>query len=257
MKQWITFDLDGTLMLNPFLYGVFPEVERLILEEMDQKIDVRGLLFKEHQRRLELNMTIPAYDWDDIVNQTIKKLGLSLHVNVEDLVKKYCYVPVIRLLDDTIISTLEQLRTRGYSLAAVTNGFYKFQYPVMEALGFASCFEEVITPDNCGYRKPDIRMFEPLTKTGEIAAHVGDRLEHDVLFANEFGTISIFIHRKLTDALLALPPGQRAGHPEFAAIYEERLRVEAIEPDQLASPALLHPNHVIGETAELLEILVG
>lgn len=257
MKRWITFDLDGTLMLNPFLYGVFPEVERLILEEMSQEIDVRNIFFKEHQRRLELNMTIPAYDWDDIVNQTIRKLGLNLYINVEDLVKKYCYVPIIRLLDETVISTLEQLRSRGYSLAAVTNGFYKYQYPVMEALGFASCFDEVITPDNCGFRKPDIRMFEPLAKTGEIVAHVGDRLEHDVHFANEFGTASIFINRKLTDELLSLPTGQRAAHPAFAAIYEERLRVEAAEFDQQSSPARFHPDHVIGEAAELLDILVG
>ena len=66
-KKWITFDLDGTLMQNPFVGHVFPEIERRILLENDKLENVIGQLVVEHETRLKDGRTAAAYDWDDIV----------------------------------------------------------------------------------------------------------------------------------------------------------------------------------------------
>ena len=59
-KKWITFDLDGTLMQNPFVGHVFPEIERRILLENDKLENVIGQLVTMHETRSTNGRTAAA-----------------------------------------------------------------------------------------------------------------------------------------------------------------------------------------------------
>ncbi|WP_165452456.1 HAD family hydrolase [Paenibacillus thalictri] len=251
MKKWITFDLDGTLMQNPFGKWVFPEVEELISQQLKQPYKSTEALVREHERRMKENRTVEAYDWDEMVRELIGELKLELAIDVEQLVLKHSAAPKIYLLEEAVIPVLKQLKVQGYSLATVTNGFYKYQYPVMKELGISEWFEEIVTPELAGCGKPNEQIFDGLRKSGEIVAHVGDRLDHDVYMANKTNVPSIFIYRQLPEALRALTPRERSTHADFAPLLRKKLVSEdpAANIDPLSESYI--PTHVICTLDEL------
>src|SRR4051794_18709688 len=131
MKKWITFDLDGTLMQNPFVSHVFPEIERQVLEQNNTLKNVVQELVIEHETRLNAGQYAKAYDWDDIVAHYVTTNKLGALIDVEKILKEYCVAPNVYLLEQDISRVLDELHHKGYLLAVVTNGFTKYQLPVM------------------------------------------------------------------------------------------------------------------------------
>jgi FMN phosphatase YigB (HAD superfamily) len=240
MKKWITFDLDGTLMQNPFKHWVFPEIDEAVAKIRPECKAVQEMVL-ENERRMDNHLYPSAYDWDDILNQFLKKHGIELSLNIEELVKKHSQIPKVFLLEDGIPDVLKELKARGFSLAVITNGFYKYQYPVMESLGLACLFDEINTPDRVLCAKPDINMGKVLTETGTIAAHVGDRVDHDVVFANHLGAKSILIDRHLPEDIAALPP-----------VIRPMMLKEEWDGSKNGPPKLSMPDIVITSIKELL-----
>lgn len=258
MKKWITFDLDGTLMQNPFVGWVFPEIETAIVSQLpsgNNDFNVKESLVREHERRLFKNDLVSAYDWDDIVQQLLHSLGLLLFIDVETIVKRHSIIPKVHLLEDGTLEVLDRLKDLGYSLAAVTNGFYKYQYPVMEVLGLVPLFDAIVTPDLVGCGKPDTGIFKLLEKEGKIVAHVGDRLDHDVQLANLYGTLSMFIYGKLPAELKGLSSSERINDPAFRKICQDKWRAENKTTDSVHLSPTMIPKGVIHSIGELLEIL--
>jgi putative hydrolase of the HAD superfamily len=253
MKKWITFDLDGTLMQNPFGKWVFPELQELVSKQLRREFSVTKALVREHELRMRQNRTVEAYDWDDIVRQLLNELQIDLEIDVEQLVLKHSVAPKIYLLEESVIPTLQRLKQRGFSLATVTNGFYKYQYPVMKKLGISEWFEEIVTPEKAGCGKPDAQILRGLRETGRIVAHVGDRLDHDVYMANQAGVPSVLIYRKLPEPLRALTPPQRAESAEFIQICKEKLKTENPFVAAAPYPREYVPTHVLVQMEELLE----
>jgi FMN phosphatase YigB (HAD superfamily) len=251
MKKWITFDLDGTLMQNPFGKWVFPEVEELISSRLQHPFRSTEALIREHERRMGLNRTVDAYDWDDMVRRLLDELKLDLAIDVEQLVLKHSTAPKIYLLEETVIPTLLKLKELGFSLATVTNGFYKFQYPVMKRLGISGLFDEIVTPELAGCGKPDVGIFRGLQESGQIVAHVGDRLDHDVYLANRSGIPSVLIYRDLPEPLKALEPHKRPESVPFMEICEEKLKAEHPLAATNPFPSAYIPTHVLYRMEEL------
>jgi len=240
MKQWITFDLDGTLMQNPFGKWVLPEVEELISSALQRPFKSTEALFREHQLRMRQNRTVEAYDWDEMVRMLLKELQLELEIDVEELVLKHAAAPKIYLLEQTVIPTLKRLKELGYSLATVTNGFYKYQYPVMKKLGIGEWFDEIVTPERAGCGKPNVEIVRSLQAGGRIVAHVGDRLDHDVYLANRTGARSVLICRGLPEPLRALSPQERAQ----SEAGRELCRLQLAKETERSVPEPLHPDYV-------------
>ncbi|WP_079909495.1 HAD family hydrolase [Paenibacillus sp. 32352] len=253
MKKWITFDLDGTLMQNPFGKWVFPVIEELISNALDKPFKSTEALVREHELRMQQNRTVEAYDWDDMVRQLLNGLGLNLEINVEQLVHEHSVEPKIYLLEQDSIAVLRQLKEKGYSLATVTNGFYKYQYPVMRQLGLSDWFDAIITPEKAGCGKLDVNIMRELQQDGQIAAHVGDRLDHDVYLSNKSGIPSVLIYHKLPDELKAYRPGERAGQAAFLEICKKKLNAEHPEAVTNPYPAEYIPSYVLYRLEELLE----
>lgn len=252
MKSWITFDLDGTLMQNPFVGHVFPEIERLVLEKAGGNGTVLPEILTEHTSRISEGRHVEAYDWDDILTVYLAGRGIERKIDVEQLVCQFCNEPTIYLLEDCVLEVLEELRKRGYSLAAVTNGYLKYQKPVMDALQLTPLFDRIITPENVGYAKPDCRMFSKVE--GDIIMHVGDRLEHDVRSANDAGIPSVFINRCLPETIKALPIRGRGSHSEMAPFLLAKLNRET-KQSYRELPSWAVPSHVICSIRELVSSL--
>jgi putative hydrolase of the HAD superfamily len=251
-KQWITFDLDGTLMQNPFVDWVFPEIEAQIRSKHPSKeFEVKSKLVDEHNRRMGENKIVDAYDWDDIVNQLICDEGLSIEIDIEELVQKHSTTDKVYLLEHSILDVLKGLKDRGYMLAAVTNGFRKYQLPVMKALGLVEYFDDIITPDLVGVGKPDTGMFKHLSEDGEIIAHIGDRVDHDVHVGKVLGVKTILINRKLSDELQALDPIERTAHILGKKLVEEKF-VREIGNSDLGDSLMYLPDAIICTLDELL-----
>jgi putative hydrolase of the HAD superfamily len=255
MKKWITFDLDGTLMQNPFRKWVFPEIKELISNQLQREFKSTEALIFEHELRMQQNRTVDAYDWDGMVQELLKKLRIDLEINVEQLVLKHSFAPKIYVLEEAVIPTLRRLKEQGFLLATVTNGLYKYQYPVMKELGISDLFDEIITPEKVGCGKPDVNILRGLQESGQIVAHVGDRLDHDVYLANETGVRSILIYHKLPGSLRTLSPQKRVETAEFLKICKDKLEVENPLISSTPYPSAYIPTHVLYQIEELLECL--
>ena len=254
MKKWITFDLDGTLMQNPFVGHVFPEIERRILLENDLLENIVGQLVMEHEIRLKNGRTADAYDWDDIVMHYVNANGLPISINVEEILRRFCVEPNVYLLEESICDVLDELKQLGYSLAVVTNGFTKYQLPVIDVLQLTRHFELIVTPEEVGFAKPDKRIYSSVLELGEIVAHVGDRIDHDVISANAIGVRSIWICRQLPDSLKELAPAERRRVPGIRDIVLRKLEKETKKRFE-SLPIEAIPQEVIGSLSELPSVI--
>ncbi|WP_274653208.1 HAD family hydrolase [Paenibacillus humicola] len=251
MERWITFDLDGTLMQNPFGAWIFPEIETLVSEELGAPYKAKMKLLERHERLLHSGQTVAAYDWDALAAELARELGLKRVFSIEELVLKHAVPPKIYLLDDTVIPALDELRREGYKLAAVTNGYYAYQFPVLRSLGLAERLDEIVTPERAGFAKPDTRILDGLRRRGTIAAHVGDRLDHDAALARAAGITPVLVNRSMPDELTALPPGERTNAGPFAAFLQRLAARENPAYAEAPLPDQYRPDYAIRELREL------
>lgn len=252
-QQWITFDLDGTLMQNPFMEWVFPEIEAMI-RDAGRDVAVKEKLVAESERLMENNQVVAAYDWNKIVKQLLLDLNLPLEIEVEKLVQKHAVHPKVYLLENNVRENLLKLKQKGFSLAVMTNGFLKYQQPVLEALHIFDVFDKVITPDQVGYAKPNIAMFEAAGLDGGITAHIGDRIDHDVCPANELGITSVWIRRSLPEELNAIAPDERNRHEACQTLCKEKWHAER-KDNGGQFPETGIPDLVVQSLSELMPLL--
>jgi putative hydrolase of the HAD superfamily len=253
-KKWITFDLDGTLMQNPFVDHVFPEINRRVLLGNGMLENVVGHLVTEHETRLKDGRTAAAYNWDDILKCYLNVNKLEMSIDVVEILNGYCMEPSSYLLEDSIYEVLDELKKSGFSLSVVTNGLTKYQLPVMNELKLTEHFDMIVTPQEAGFAKPDKRVYDAVLKLGEIHAHVGDRIDHDVISANSIGVRSIWLCRHMPDTLKQLLPAERKGLPNIHELALRKLEKETKKSfEKLPKEAV--PQEVIYSLLELPSLL--
>ncbi|WP_036688565.1 HAD family hydrolase [Paucisalibacillus globulus] len=214
-KKWITFDLDGTLMQNPFGNWVFPEIAKMAESFLGDDNEIISELVQEHQKRMESGDIVNAYDWDDIVQKVFAISGVPITIDVGEMVIKHSIPSKVYLLEEGILEILYGLRDSGFSLAVITNGFEKYQKPVMDVLRLTHAFDAIITPEKVGFGKPQVEMVKGLLEAdNEIIAHIGDRLDHDVVLANKLGILSVLIYQKMPDGMKHADIPKRIGMKE-------------------------------------------
>jgi putative hydrolase of the HAD superfamily len=104
-------------------------------------------------------------------------------------------------LEEDAIPCLEALLEAGFKLGIVSNaGDNKDVFQLVDKFSIEPFFDFVLTSAACGFRKPHRQIFEvALAHWGfhaSEAAMVGDRLDADVLGANQMGIFSIWITRR-------------------------------------------------------------
>lgn len=198
IKGILFIDLDHTLIKNPFHSAVFPEISATLsdMARLDREI-VMEMILKEARER-EKNGGIDAYDWDEIIKVVESRIGVEANLDVEKIIISYCEDPYISLLPNARY-TLETLRKKDFRIYAVSNGFLKYQKPVMEALNIVPLFDDIITPDKTGYIKSNKKFYEEYLVEGVPVVCIGDSPKYDVYYPKKFGYLSIWVVSQLPE----------------------------------------------------------
>jgi len=96
------------------------------------------------------------------------------------------------------IETLEYLKSKGYRMFLLTNGFLEVQTIKIRESKLEQYFEKMITSEDAGYQKPHRKIFEFALKTvnakKDESIMIGDDLENDVFGAKRFGMDTVFFN---------------------------------------------------------------
>ena len=134
-------------------------------------------------------------------NQTFKNLGLDdfeLSMKVNE-----AYLDATTYKKELVPGAEEMLKTlksRGYKLYVITNGFLEVQKRKMRNSGIEQLFDMSIISDEAGALKPSRQFFDyAFEKTGAVPSEtlvIGDDPEADIAGAVEYGLKCIFFNRK-------------------------------------------------------------
>jgi putative hydrolase of the HAD superfamily len=199
----LVFDLDHTLWdfnsnsskAIKELYGQFK------LEESGFEVAV----FHAHYIR-ENELCWEAYRKGQMDKQTLRSIRFEKalrYIGIEDktLAENFgeAYIdlsPHQTALMPGTIDLLEYLKGKNYKLHILTNGFEEVQHIKLDKSGLSPFFNEIITSEEVGVRKPDLRIFQHAEKrigaAGSNVLMIGDNLEADVLGAKHAGWHQVF-----------------------------------------------------------------
>jgi putative hydrolase of the HAD superfamily len=247
-------DLDGTICVNPFRTAVFPHIHALLSPETmlsgDQFIQIA---VQEFLNRIAASdgHDPRVVDWDEIVIQVGRNLGLELNVSVRELVERNAHPPYISILDDADVA-LRQLRQEPHRRLVVSSmGLAKFQMPVLEGLGLSVLFHDFLMPDLTGHLKnmPEFYARYADQVGDSLLISIGDTYKDDVLMPKSFGFQSIM--KVPLPALQALDPLERP-----AALLDYRAQIPSLpeNPPVLPDAVITHISE-LPYTVERLEAL--
>jgi len=190
----IFIDLDNTILKGPFESVVFPTVFCEISRKSGLTTEeVRRLIVEENFRRQEDNK-IPAtaaMDWDDIVNKITRRLGVSLSVNVLQLVRSHTSPPYSFVLDKAQ-DVLCQLAAPHRKLIAATKGLRKYQLPILNSLNLTDFFTDILTPESNNALKQDRSFYGQWPEKTMLQISIGDHYKDDVVAPQQFGFFSVW-----------------------------------------------------------------
>jgi putative hydrolase of the HAD superfamily len=129
---------------------------------------------------------------------TLKKLGIKDNDFALKCSSDYIELSPnkINLFPD-VIETLEYLKTK-YRLHVITNGFTEVQFKKLKNSGIKHFFEKVVTSDNAGSQKPNMKIFEyALTSVNAKKVEslmIGDDWDLDVMGAKSYGFDQVYFN---------------------------------------------------------------
>ena len=197
MKKFVyVFDLDGTLIKNmafKYAYRKLPTVLKLDIspdEFSEMFINTYYELVK--QGRLK-----EAFNWDFIIESILNRFGktyskdLFLELMIDGLKKN-----LIEVLDEAH-EVLSLIKKMGHLIIVFTNGYRKYQLPVLRRTRLIDYVDILLTADDLEKLKPHAEAFE---KIFDIAKEydksqmifVGDHPYYDIYGALNAGLGKIF-----------------------------------------------------------------
>lgn len=216
----ISFDLDGVLQRNPFYMGspqgVFGHIRRELaqyLTDPDPERAVLNLIVKEHLRLMEAGQMAPAHNWDEIVSLVARQVGFPDRIDVGALVDQYCQVDGLVWAYQGAHHCLDTLLEQGHTLVSITNGFRRYQEPVLRTIGLLDRFTALITPDSAGAGKPETAIFRAAEAHGSPRIHIGDVLPHDIAGAKRAGWMAIYVVQPMAPGYTEMPAEMAARKP--------------------------------------------
>jgi FMN phosphatase YigB (HAD superfamily) len=225
-----------------------------------EKIVLR-LIIEEAKERLAKGRLVEAYDWDDIVTCVAENLarkaqaGSPPPLDVAALVRYYCGLPDMIALLPGAREALSSLKQEGYTLGVVTNGYRRYQLPVLQALGIDGFFDAIVTPEEIRAAKPEARIFQAAWGSSLTPLHVGDDPVHDVWGARSAGGYSVWLHRDLPEDLRCELPEGRPRCGGFASV-RDKAYTGVLSVEAFGVPAEACVPHAVIETLEELPELL-
>lgn len=89
---------------------------------------------------------------------------------------------------------------KKYSLHIITNGFEEVQYIKLKNCCIEHFFDQVITSERAGFKKPDVRMFQysmnAVNSSPANSLMIGDSLDADIIGARNAGLHQVYFNPK-------------------------------------------------------------
>jgi putative hydrolase of the HAD superfamily len=132
--------------------------------------------------------------WRTLVDFRITDQVLAKHMS-----ERYLEIlPTKKHLFEDTLDVLDYLRTKGYPMHLITNGFEKTQHAKMRNSGIDHFFQHVITSEEAGIMKPHPAIFEFALKKAGVQARdavmIGDTLDADIEGAIRAGMDTIYFN---------------------------------------------------------------
>ena len=190
MDRWATFDCYGTLV--DWNTGISRELARLL--DGDQA----ELLARYHDLEPQVQAEDPELPYREVMARVLAAMARERGTELPDdehdaLGTSLPSWPVF----PEVPAALEELRRRGWRLAALTNSDPDLIRASVDAIGVP--FDELIAAGEIGSYKPAHRHWEVFfERTGADRsrhAHVAQSHFHDIVPASELGLTSIWINR--------------------------------------------------------------
>lgn len=147
----------------------------------------KGLIDKTELRYGRFQKALQHYNIDEI--HTAKSLA-------DDYI---AYSPLKTNLFPHTAEVLQYLSDK-YTLHIITNGFEEVQYIKLKNCNIQHHFNQIITSERAGYKKPDKEIFEYSLNAANATTHnslmIGDSLDADILGARNAGIHQVFFNPK-------------------------------------------------------------
>jgi len=196
--QHIFFDLDDTLWdLKKNSHEALSELiikynlTQLGLNDNEAFIDyfkvVNEELWELYRKSLVDRDALRIGRFQKVLQQfNIEDIGLSGKMSAD-----YSLIaPLKKNLHSYTVEVLNYLNQK-YKLHIITNGFEQIQHIKLNTCDIKKYFNQIITADNSGYKKPDERIFKyAMDITGALPQNslmIGDSIEVDVIGAKNIG----------------------------------------------------------------------
>uniref|UniRef100_A0A7C2PEW0 HAD family hydrolase n=1 Tax=candidate division WOR-3 bacterium TaxID=2052148 RepID=A0A7C2PEW0_UNCW3 len=203
MKKVLIFDFGGTIVtdesddvLHMRFYKEF--INRFNIpaqpEEMFQflKAEIKEVLKTAHEKWENLSMA-----YTKALEQFLKSKNIEVtsdHLKTfRELYLKY-HEKFTEPFPDAV-ETLFKLKSLGFRLAIISNIDNEIIEPVLKKLGIYDIFEVIVTSEELGFGKPNIKIFEETLKrlgiSSKDAIFIGDSYTNDVEGAKKAGMDAI------------------------------------------------------------------
>ena len=184
---------------------------------------------------------LAAYDWQAIVNDYLDELGLVAPFDLLERLDHYAVEGATTILHDGTADLLGALRAAGWRVLVLTNGWRRYQEPVLHRSGLLAAIDGIVTSDDVGQAKPAESIFAAARDGATDYVHVGDRIDHDVIGGNAAGARTVLLRPDV--------PADPAELPGYLA----RLAAAQGVPDP--DPALATPDLITSRLSDLVDRL--
>ena len=193
----VIFDLDDTLVKNPFGKGVLPHIQRIMSQE-GRRTDCARAFRRETVRLRREGRLVDSFNWDLVVRNIVRANRVRIGIDVAELVRTYSKTPFASL-EPGANELLKSLQESGHKIVILTNGYEKYQLPLIESLGLKN-YDLLVSPDKIGYIKPQPEAFKLAAKPffaegSQEPVVVGDSVLFDVWGASLAGFRAIWLKK--------------------------------------------------------------
>lgn len=160
--------------INESLFEMYTDYQA-ISQDLWSKLE-RNEISKDHLKSHRFKLLFEKYN--------LKFCPQNLGEKYLDLLSDYVY-----LLPDA--KDILEILSKKYVIGLVTNGVEKVQKERFARSGLSDYVSFMVVSEECGYHKPDRRIFDYALKIKSMLSHetlmIGDKIEADVLGATNAG----------------------------------------------------------------------
>lgn len=207
MERHLFFDLDRTL----WDFDRNSETALKFLFEETKSVHQLPSFFKFNQVYKEVNANLwkkygkGKISKEELRDTRFQKAFLKLDINNAEL-HEYFNTEYLRIsplqteLFPNTVETLDTLKGEGYRMHIITNGFKEVQLTKLEKSAILPFFEIIVSSEEIGINKPDLRIFRHAMTAAEAQPHhsvmIGDDMNIDVMGAERAGMYGIHFDPK-------------------------------------------------------------